>query len=133
MNTNILSRKSEIAERAFNRVNLNQINIVEVSLIEEKTDVKQQDEPIVPNGETLLTPIYFVTFTLLLMVLKSFKSCKAGKNQIATFNHSNQISCKNCRFFNHNYYLKCAVHPDAALKSEEINCHDYHPQNNTPD
>ena len=80
MNTNILSRKSEIAERAFNRVNLDQINIVEVSLIEEKTDVKQQDKPIVPNGEMLLTPIYFVIFTLLLIVLKSFKSCKAGKN-----------------------------------------------------
>lgn len=127
MNNKLLI-KSETAERDFNRV-----NIVEVSPIEEKNDVKNQDEPIVPNGGILLIPIYFLAFTILLMVLKSFKSYKTGKNQLSTFNRSNQIPCKNCRFFNHNYYLKCAVHPDTALKSEAVNCHDYYPQNNIPD
>lgn len=111
MNNQLLI-KPETAERDFN-----QINIVEVSLIEEKTDVRKQDEPIVPNGKMLLIPIYFLVFTVLLMVLKSFKSYKNRKNQLSTFNHSKQVPCKNCQFFNHNYYLKCAVHPNTALKS----------------
>ncbi len=122
---NTLLKKNETAKRDLNR-----LNIVEVSPIEEKTDVKKQSEPIISNGEMLLTSIYFLAFTVLLMVLKSLKPYKAEKNQIASFKRSNQIPCKNCRFYNHNHYLKCAVHPDAALKAEALNCKDYYPKNN---
>lgn len=36
-----------------------------------------------------------------------------------------QLPCSNCRFFGSNPYLKCAVHPDKALKAEAMTCSDY--------
>ena len=38
---------------------------------------------------------------------------------------SNQIPCKNCRYFSGNFYLKCAVHPDTVLTKEASDCGDY--------
>ncbi|HAX75286.1 MAG TPA: hypothetical protein DCY88_05485 [Cyanobacteria bacterium UBA11372] len=38
---------------------------------------------------------------------------------------SNQVPCKNCRYFSGNFYLKCAVHPQTVLTKEAINCADY--------
>lgn len=38
---------------------------------------------------------------------------------------SNQVPCKNCRYFSGNFYLKCAVHPHTVLTKEASNCADY--------
>lgn len=39
-----------------------------------------------------------------------------------------KIPCNNCRFFNDNYYIKCAVRPCSALTKDAINCSDYSPR-----
>ena len=41
------------------------------------------------------------------------------------FKSSTQTKCTNCRFFDSNSYLKCAVHPTKVLKKEAQECLDY--------
>ena len=41
------------------------------------------------------------------------------------FKDSTQTNCTNCRFFNNNSYLKCAVHPTKVLKKSAQECLDY--------
>ncbi|NJR25033.1 MAG: hypothetical protein HC786_24170 [Richelia sp. CSU_2_1] len=38
-----------------------------------------------------------------------------------------KIPCTSCRFFNNNYYLKCAVFPSRVLTKDAINCAEYCP------
>ncbi len=38
-----------------------------------------------------------------------------------------QTACYQCKFFNNNPYLKCAVNPSAVLTVEAKNCPDYQP------
>lgn len=128
MNNNELSKDFAKTEIDFNRENVEQLKFFEVSSNPEKIDLERQYESTTYNIEMLLTVLYFFVFAVSLIVIKSFKSAQTGKNQAATSKRSNQIPCKVCRFFSHNYYLKCAVHPDIALKAEAINCPDYYPR-----
>ncbi|AFZ33717.1 hypothetical protein Sta7437_0097 [Stanieria cyanosphaera PCC 7437] len=41
------------------------------------------------------------------------------------FETDEQTTCKNCRFFSHNPYLKCALHPSRVSTTESIECADY--------
>ncbi|WP_216595506.1 hypothetical protein [Myxosarcina sp. GI1] len=36
-----------------------------------------------------------------------------------------QSKCTKCRFFDNNFYLKCAVHPTKVLQEEAKDCSDY--------
>ncbi|AFZ21513.1 hypothetical protein Mic7113_5909 [Allocoleopsis franciscana PCC 7113] len=36
-----------------------------------------------------------------------------------------RVSCKGCRFFTNNPYLKCTVHPSTVLTKQSLNCPDY--------
>jgi hypothetical protein len=36
-----------------------------------------------------------------------------------------EIPCANCQFYTGSYYLKCPVHPQAALTKEAVGCIDY--------
>ncbi|MEH2190076.1 MAG: hypothetical protein V7K64_28500 [Nostoc sp.] len=40
-----------------------------------------------------------------------------------------QAKCPHCRYFSHNSYLKCTVHPSTVLTDQAINCLDYSPHN----
>lgn len=35
--------------------------------------------------------------------------------------------CHQCRYFGHNAYLKCTVHPSTVLTEQALNCLDYSP------
>ena len=50
-----------------------------------------------------------------------------NKEQKRTIEYHEQFSCKKCRFFVDNVYLKCAVHPTTALTKQALNCSDYWP------
>jgi len=39
-----------------------------------------------------------------------------------------QIPCHRCRYYTGSPYLKCPVHPCAALSEEALGCRDYAPQ-----
>ncbi len=108
--------------------NLERLNIVDIRSKQKQLDVEMQYKSISYSSEILLAVIYFFVFAVLLTFIKSFKLHQTEKNQSTTSKHFNQIPCKLCRFFSQNYYLKCAVHPDIALKAEAINCPDYYPR-----
>ncbi|MHC5855739.1 hypothetical protein [Nostoc sp.] len=40
-----------------------------------------------------------------------------------------KAKCPQCRYFSHNSYLKCTVHPSTVLTDQAINCLDYSPHN----
>ena len=50
---------------------------------------------------------------------------RASGNFPKAFKGSTQTKCTNCRFFNSNSYLKCAVHPTKVLTKEARECLDY--------
>lgn len=46
-------------------------------------------------------------------------------NHKLTSNRRLQLPCRNCEYFQHNYYLNCAVHPSIVLTEQALNCSDY--------
>jgi hypothetical protein len=36
-----------------------------------------------------------------------------------------KVPCYQCRYFSHNPYLKCALHPSTVLKELAVDCRDY--------
>lgn len=50
---------------------------------------------------------------------------KANPPKLNIFKRLAQPSCSKCRFFDHNSYLKCAVHPVRVNNIEAQNCPDY--------
>lgn len=37
----------------------------------------------------------------------------------------NKVPCRNCQYFNSNYYIKCAVHPSNVMTDRAVDCKDY--------
>lgn len=133
MNDNEALKNFAKTEINFSQANLERVKIVDVRPNEEQLDVKMQYESMSYDSGILLTIVYFFVFTVSLTFIKSFKSHQIVKNQLTISKRSNQIPCKLCQFFNNNYYLKCAVHPNIALKAEAIYCPDYDPRRNILD
>ena len=52
---------------------------------------------------------------------------KLGKSNIKGWSiiPNSQVPCRNCRFFDKNEYLQCAVNPGAVLTKQANNCSDY--------
>lgn len=44
---------------------------------------------------------------------------------VARAQQMHQVPCSQCRFFTHNYSLKCTVNPCIANTEEAIDCSDY--------
>jgi hypothetical protein len=36
-----------------------------------------------------------------------------------------KFPCGRCRYFNNNYYIKCAIHPSNVLTERSVDCRDY--------
>ncbi len=91
------------------------------------TEINQPENPPSPSN-ALLTwfplsclVIYAVVSTILIYHDKVIHYLKRS------WVSQPKIPCSTCRFFNDNYYLKCAVRPGAALTQDAINCSDYYP------
>jgi hypothetical protein len=41
------------------------------------------------------------------------------------FKSRHRLSCNRCRYFSHNPYLKCSLHPTTVLTEQAIDCGDY--------
>lgn len=82
-------------------------------------------EPNIINGKDitflLFLPLLFLTVGFIFKI--GFR--KINKNQLQLVKYNSKIACRQCQFFNNNYYLKCAVHPDKVLKNEAKDCLDY--------
>ena len=83
-------------------------------------------EPIIPAGGYWLVPISILVITwVAAFISKSmfFNIVRTDKKN--SIKPSPKIPCLNCRFFNNDVYLRCAVHPSKALRAEASNCLDY--------
>ncbi|MDX2097365.1 MAG: hypothetical protein SFW36_06275 [Leptolyngbyaceae cyanobacterium bins.59] len=74
----------------------------------------------------ILIPLGFLV-TLIFIILKASSVQKNVQDTITPFNCSQKVPCRNCRFFNQNFYLKCAVHPTMVLTEEAKQCSDFDP------
>ncbi|MBE9167518.1 hypothetical protein IQ238_08295 [Pleurocapsales cyanobacterium LEGE 06147] len=99
----------------------------------------QSDTPIIgdtpSNQELWLFPTglaiiasFFAT-TLIVVWLKRLQYWKNLDNSLISHKTEcfHQTACYQCRFFNNNPYLKCAVNPSTVLTPEAKNCPDYQP------
>lgn len=80
------------------------------------------------NASILL--LGFMTLTLVAWGLKHFKKTGVQErvsSQLASMQSSQKIPCHNCRYFNSNPYLKCAVNPSTVLSDKAIECAEYKP------
>ena len=42
---------------------------------------------------------------------------------------TDKLPCRNCQYFNSNYYIKCAVNPNSVLTDRAADCRDYESNN----
>ncbi len=42
---------------------------------------------------------------------------------------TDKLPCRNCQYFNSNYYIKCAVNPNNVLTDRAADCRDYESSN----
>jgi hypothetical protein len=72
-----------------------------------------------------VAPAVLIALAGIAVTLKRSLTGKVTHNYTSAPKSSPKLPCSNCRFFGSNPYLKCAVHPSKALKSEAMNCSDY--------
>lgn len=63
---------------------------------------------------------------IFVLLVRSISRKHQGK-YLSVSRQSPQIPCQNCRFYNKNPYIKCAVHPHTASTKEATDCTDYWP------
>ncbi|HEY9711486.1 MAG TPA: hypothetical protein V6D48_24980 [Oculatellaceae cyanobacterium] len=102
------------------------------NLMAEKPINFQQDRPqldvsAMPDSAVLVIPISFIMVWTIFVFMSSDIRIFA-RHKMLSLKNSHQVPCKNCRFFQNNPYLQCAVHPDTALTSQAIHCSDFRPQ-----
>jgi hypothetical protein len=79
----------------------------------------------VPTQGLWAVPIMFIAITWIVVALKRSSAWKWTRGYAPAQRSSQKLPCSNCRFLGYNSYLKCAVHPTKALKTEAMGCPDY--------
>lgn len=105
-------------ENSYNQITLIEANVVRA------TDSTTKP----PIGNTiylLLAPICFMIVCGTVFFIVSFCNAPEKKYRTVNLNYFKQVPCRNCRFFNDNHYLNCALHPSIVLTKEALNCSDY--------
>ena len=100
------------------------ISKIEVSAVEDKTPVNNN----ISSGVLLVAFVLVIITTLLKLAEFNKNKARANNNSLNYQNNSPKDTlspCKNCRFYNDNYYLNCAVNPTKVLKPEANECSDY--------
>jgi hypothetical protein len=65
---------------------------------------------------------------ILSMLSMIISACIARRNQHSLIVElPSTITCSNCRYFNDNYFLKCALHPVTVMTEQAVDCRDYCP------
>ncbi|MEH2407753.1 hypothetical protein [Nostoc sp.] len=104
-------------------------NLHQVILSEAKKEQAQTHELTFPDLAISLFPIGFIIgwigFFLILRKARVFLDDK----MVFSIKELDKLPCKNCRFYSHNHYLKCAVNPSIVLTKEAMNCSEYSPSN----
>jgi hypothetical protein len=78
----------------------------------------------IPNIGLAFLVVAFIVAAILLL----FKHARFGKvlgERTLTPEAFHKIPCRSCRYFSHNPYLNCAIHPSLVLTGQAIDCPDY--------
>ena len=78
-------------------------------------------------GEAL-QPIFMLS-AWLLSALVIFSLLHAIVDVVKRSQKMHRIPCHGCRYFTHDYHLKCTVHPSIAFSESAIDCLDFNPDN----
>jgi hypothetical protein len=112
----------------------NQYKIISKGNSNQITHTETQQRNTQTNGVTLpdiaisLTPLgLVVSWVIFFVILRKVRSIIENK-MVFTVKTSHQLPCKNCHFYSHNHYLKCAVQPCIVLTEEANNCAEYVPK-----
>ena len=96
------------------------------------------NEPSVTKKDTVeanntldLVVIGTIAFASVVTVLWQLFSPKNPGSLPKIRKASTQTNCTKCRFFDDNFYLKCAVQPSKVLKKEARECMDYESTSST--
>lgn len=115
-------------------VNIKFNEYVSHSTIMHQSEVVEEEPNIIihPNHQSdntvyifflWMAVLYMVSWALL-EVLQKFITAKK-KNRSVPLLPICQSPCRNCKFFDDNNYLNCAVHPSIVLTKQAVNCSDY--------
>ncbi|PSN19265.1 hypothetical protein C7271_08210 [filamentous cyanobacterium CCP5] len=78
--------------------------------------------------QPLLVPICFIT-AWGLVLLSIWQVVSAVRDGFARAKQMHQIPCASCAYFTNSHFLKCPLHPQAALTETAIDCSDYENDN----
>lgn len=89
--------------------------------------IKTEEVTINHPSEVSLAIVFISGLVCFLMYSKRWRATREDVEELLEIT-SSQISCKRCRFFSNNPYLKCAVQPIIAMTKEAINCSEFRPK-----
>ena len=110
-----------LTENSFNQTNL---MLAKVERATDNTTTKPHIE-LMPHYPHLVAPICLIILWAIAVFLFLSNFRKFIKNRKATINHFQQFRCWNCRYFQDNHYLNCAVQPSIVLTKHALNCPDF--------
>lgn len=106
-----------------------QVIVSEAKPTESEIEKSGSDSPIVSDASIGI--VFLSGFICFLMLSKARKAREDNKEYISNNPKDfSQVPCQDFRFFSHNHYLKCVVHPTFVLTQEAADCPDYKPPNN---
>ncbi|MBW4623377.1 MAG: hypothetical protein KME17_28975 [Cyanosarcina radialis HA8281-LM2] len=70
----------------------------------------------------------FVAISAIAAAIYAFRP-KRGQPHLFSFKLPPQAPCHHCRYFSHNPFLQCTIHPSTVLTKHAIDCVDYCPIN----
>lgn len=83
--------------------------------------------PAIAEGLWLM-PFFLMAIAWIFMFLQRTTYWKLLQSRLRHPTQCQKIPCANCRFFNNNPHIQCAVHPCRVLKAGATDCPDYWPQ-----
>lgn len=104
--------------------------LTQASITESSRSPQLLPQPKNQYGENFIYPLVFFGFVVTLIYL--FRTLFFKSPVIEQFKQPKPTSkypCLNCKYFNNNPYLMCAVKPQIALTEESKNCSDYQAKN----
>lgn len=111
----------------FNQYTAEQNNINEAVVGEVSVNEVNPIESGIPQEGLLLLPLVFVVISWSIIYILPWALWKALRYRLVvpSGQRSHQIPCVNCRYFNPDPHLQCAVQPSKVLKTEARECPDY--------
>ncbi|MDZ8187083.1 MAG: hypothetical protein RMX96_19825 [Nostoc sp. ChiSLP02] len=104
----------------------NQYNLFEAKAVEITHNNRKPQDGEIPTFLVFLAPVCFMIVGVAFWVIIS-KILKITQNKHGTSNidRLNQYPCRNCKFFDDNNYIKCAVKPSVVLTKQARDCPEY--------